>query len=78
MNKKLTAWILTGALACTLTVPAMAAEATAVPISAPISAEEQTPLPYSVLYYGTVQEVVYGEDGAIERLYLDSESSSWG
>lgn len=73
MNKKLTAWILTGALACTLTVPAMAAETTAVPISAPISAEEQTPLPYSVLYYGTVQEVVYGEDGAIERLHLDSE-----
>ena len=66
MNKKLTAIILVGALACAMTVPAMASERTAVPISAPIAAEEPQPLPDSVLYYGTVKEWVEDENGAIK------------
>lgn len=73
MNKKLTAIILVGALACAMTVPAMASERTAVPISAPIAAEEPQPLPDSVLYYGTVKEWVEDENGAIKQIYLESE-----
>ena len=68
MNKKLTAMILVGALACAMTVPAMAEGNTAVPISAPISVEEPQPLPDSVLYYGTVKEWVQDENGAIKQL----------
>lgn len=73
MNKKLTAIILVGALACAMTVPAMAEGNTAVPISAPISVEEPQPLPDSVLYYGTVKEWVKDENGAIKQLVLESE-----
>lgn len=73
MNKKLVVLTLTGALAFSLALPAMASEPVAVPISAAASVEDIQQLPASVLYYGTVQEIVKGEDGAISQLRLTSE-----
>ena len=73
MKKKLTVLVLTGALACTMALPAMAADVTAVPISAPVSSEALTALPDSVLYYGTVQEIIQGADGSITQLRMTSE-----
>lgn len=73
MNKKISALVLTGALACTLAVPAFAAEAPVVPISAPVSAEEIAVLPASVLYYGTVKEIGKNTDGSIAWLRMTSD-----
>lgn len=73
MNKKLTVLVLTGALACAMALPAMAAENTVTPISAPISTKTSVSLPDSVLYYGTVQEIVKGDEGNIIQLRMDSE-----
>ena len=73
MNKKLTVFLLTGALTCAMALPAMAAETTAVPISAPISTEESIALPDSVLYYGMVQEIVKDDAGNITQLRMTSE-----
>ena len=73
MKKKLTVLVLTGALACTMALPAMAADVTAVPISAPVSSGELAALPDSVLYYGTVQEIVKGANGSITQLRMTSE-----
>lgn len=73
MKKKLTVLVLTGALACTMALPAMAADVTAVPISAPVSTEELAALPDSVLYYGTVQEIRKDADGSITQLRMTSE-----
>lgn len=73
MNKKISALVLTGALACTLSVPAFAAEIPVVPISAPVSAEEIAALPDSVLYYGTVKEIGKNEDGSIAWLRMTSD-----
>lgn len=73
MNKKLTVLVLTGALACAMALPAMATETTAVPISAPVSTEETISMPDSVLYYGTVKEIVKDENGTITQLRMDSE-----
>lgn len=76
MKKKLTVLVLTGALACTMALPAMAADVTAVPISAPVSSGELAALPDSVLYYGTVQEIVKGANGSITQLRMTSERYS--
>lgn len=73
MNKKVSALVLTGALACALTVPAFAAEVSAVPISAPVSAEEIAVLPDSVLYYGTVKEIGENADGTMTWLRMTSD-----
>ena len=73
MNKKLTVLVLTGALACAMALPAMAAETTAVPISATVSTEEAVSLSDSVLYYGTVQEIVKDESGNITQLRMVSD-----
>lgn len=73
MKKKLTVLVLTGALACTMALPVMAADVTAVPISAPVSSSELAALPDSVLYYGTVQEIVKGANGSITQLRMTSE-----
>lgn len=73
MKKNLTVLALTGVLACALVLPAAAAQTTAVPISLPISTGAPAIVPDSVLYYGTVQEVVKGEDGSIRQLRMDSE-----
>lgn len=73
MNKKLTVLVLTGALACSMALPAMAAQTTAVPISAPVSTETAVSLPGSVLYYGTVQEIVKDAEGDITQLRMTSD-----
>lgn len=75
MNKKLPVLILTGALACAVFSPALAAEKA--PTLTPPAAyvEEVQTLPNSVLYYGTLTEIVRDEDGSIFQLYMDSEQS---
>ena len=73
MKKNLTVLALTGVLACALVLPAAAAQTTAVPISLPISTNAPASMPDSMLYYGTVQEVVKEEDGSIRQLRMDSE-----
>ena len=73
MNKKLTVLVLTGALACSMALPAMAAQTAAVPISAPVSTEAAVSLPGSVLYYGTVQEIVKDAEGNIAQLRMTSD-----
>ena len=73
MNKKLTVLVLTGALTCAMALPAMAAETTAVPISDSLSVEESHSQPDSVLYYGTVQEIVKDENGNITQLRMSSD-----
>ena len=73
MTKKLLVLILTGALACAIALPAIAAETVAIPVSAPISDEETQPLPDSVLYYGTVKEIWKGVDGEISKLCMASD-----
>lgn len=72
MNKKIPAIVVTGALACALAVPALAADVPVL-ISAPISAEEVASLPDSVLYYGTVKEIRKSADGGITWLRMTSE-----
>lgn len=72
MKKKLTVLVLTGALACTMALPAMAADITAVPISAPAGSQVAV-LPDSMLYYGTVQEIGRDSNGAITWLWMTSE-----
>lgn len=73
MNKKLPVLILTGALACAVFSPALAAEKA--PALTPPAAyvEEVQTLPNSVLYYGTLTEIVRDEDGSIFQLSMDSE-----
>lgn len=73
MNNKISALVLTGALACALAVPAFAAEAPVVPISAPVSAESISVLPDSVLYYGTVKEIGKNADGSMSWLRMTSD-----
>ena len=73
MNKKLTLLVLTGAVMCGMTLPAVAAEAPVVPASPPTAVEESFSLPDSVLYYGTVQGIVKSEDGRIVQLCMTSE-----
>lgn len=65
MKKTILALTLCGALLCPI-LPAMAA---------PVPGGETgaQPLPDSVLYYGTVQEVITDEEGAVTALWLDSE-----
>lgn len=76
MNRKLPVLILTGALACAVFSPALAAGVTpaATPIAPRSAAEEVPALPHSVLYYGTVQEILREEDGTPVQLYLESEA----
>lgn len=71
--KKISVLVLTGALACALTAPALAADVPVTPISAPVSAEEIASLPDSVLYYGTVKEIGKNADGSIIWLRMTSE-----
>lgn len=73
MKKKLTALVLTGALACSMALPAMAAQTTAIPISAPVSTEAAVSLEGSMLYYGTVQEIVKDAEGDIIQLRMTSD-----
>ena len=71
MKRTLSALMLSGALLCALSVPALAAEPAAPQTGTSLTQEET--LPDSVLYYGTVTEVVRDEDGTVSRLALSSE-----
>lgn len=73
MNKKLPVLILTGALACSVFSPALAAGKAPVSPAPVTAAEEVQVLPNSVLYYGTVKEILREEDGTLSQLYLESE-----
>lgn len=73
MNKRLPVLILTGVLASALAIPAMAADTTAPVTPVPISAEQTVSMPDSVLYYGKIEEIVRGEDGAAKQLWMSSE-----
>lgn len=75
MMKKLTVFVLSGAMLCTTVLPAMAAGGTVKPIAAPIAAEETVSLPNSVLYYGTVKEILKDDKGTMTQLHLSSEHS---
>jgi len=71
MKRTLSALMLSGALLCALSVPALAAEPAAPQTDTSLTQEET--LPDSVLYYGTVTEVIRDEDGTVSRLALSSE-----
>ena len=71
MKRTLSALMLSGALLCALSVPALAAEPAAPQTDMSLTQEET--LPDSVLYYGTVTEVIRDEDGTVSRLALSSE-----
>ena len=76
MNKKLIALALTGALTCGMVLPALAVSPAApsdTAASVTATAQEVPALPDSVLYYGTVQQVVKDENGQISQLWLTSE-----
>lgn len=71
MNRKLTALALSGALICAVSLPAMAAGNT--DVKPPVAMEEVIPMPASVLYYGTVKELIKDEDGKLIQLAMESE-----
>lgn len=73
MNKRLPVLVLTGALACIMALPAMAADVAAAPGSVPVSTEASMPISHSVLYYGTVQKIVKDENGTVMQLCMDSD-----
>lgn len=76
MNKKLIALALTGALTCGMVLPALAVSPAApsdTAASVTATAQEVPALPASVLYYGTVQQIVKDENGQITQLWLTSE-----
>ena len=76
MNKKLIALALTGALTCGMVLPALAVSPAApsdTAASVTATAQEVPALPDSVLYYGTVQQIVKDENGQITQLWLTSE-----
>ena len=73
MKKNLFVLALTGLLIFAIAVPILAAEPAAVPISTSVAEEEMPALPDSVLYYGTLREIVKDKNGNITQLCLDSE-----
>ncbi len=77
MNKKLTALALSGALLCSMGVPALAAgNAPSVSrTSEAIKMENVQSLPNSVLYFGELKGILTGEDGAVISLHMDSQQS---
>lgn len=74
MKKKAITLLLTGALVSAMTLPAMAADDTAVPaIANDAVAEDQPLLPDSMLYYGTLKEIRKSENDVISQLCLASD-----
>ncbi|WP_206457956.1 S-layer homology domain-containing protein [Anaerovorax sp. IOR16] len=73
MKKNLVAIALTGALLCTMSVQAVAAEVPNPTLSAIPTTEKSQSLSDSVLYYGQVKKIVTNKDGTISQLRLDSE-----
>lgn len=71
MKKKLLALILCGVLAVTAASPVFAAASGGDLLTS--ASEEETAPADSVLYYGTVREVLRGEDGQITGLLMESE-----
>lgn len=71
MKKKLLALILCGVLAVTAASPVFAAASGGDLLTS--ASEEETAPADSVLYYGTVREVLCGEDGQITGLLMESE-----
>ena len=74
MNKKWPVLVLTGVLAGTLMIPAMAADASPSVTPAPTATQEVTALPSSVLYYGTITSIVRDEAGNARQLWMSSDS----
>ncbi len=74
MKKKLATLALSGVLLCSMGFPAMAAGEVPAPTTE-TGTEEVQALPDSLLYCGTVKEVVTGEDGTIMGLLMESEQS---
>ncbi|WMI80501.1 S-layer homology domain-containing protein [Anaerotignum sp. MB30-C6] len=73
MNKKLTVLFLSVALACTISVPAMASMPANLQLPIATSKEEPLPLPSSVLYYGKIHKIIANDSGQITKLHLNSE-----
>lgn len=71
MKKKIPVLVLIAALICTIALSAMAVETA--PVSDSSSGTEPQPLPDSVLYYGTIEEIKQEENGTISRLHMTSE-----
>lgn len=74
MKKKLATLALSGVLLCSMGFPARAAGEIPAPTTE-TGTEEVQALPDSLLYCGTVKEVVTGEDGTIMGLLMESEQS---
>lgn len=74
MNKKLPVLVLTGVLAGTLMIPAIAADTSPSVTPAPTATQEATALPASVLYYGTITSIVRDEAGNAAQLWMSSDS----
>ena len=76
MNKTLTALLLGGAMIFSVSVQALAAEPTPSQDSlSGSSASQPQSLPHSLLYYGTVSEIVYDDQsGEVTRLNMASEA----
>lgn len=73
MNKKWTAWILSGAMICAMSAQALAAEPAIQPMPPVSEQSEAEPLPHSVLYYGKVTAINRNEAGEMTSLELESE-----
>ena len=71
MKRTLSALMISSALMCALSLPAMAVEPAADQTDTSLTQEET--LPDSVLYYGTVTEVLRDEKGAVSALVLSSD-----
>ena len=71
MKRTLSALMISSALMCALSLPAMAVEPAADQTDTSLTQEET--LPDSVLYYGTVTEVLRDEKGAVSALVLFSD-----
>ncbi len=73
MKKMLMSLVLSGALACSLALPAAAVQKTDGVRSETPAAEESATLPDSVLYYGKAETVSRGENGEISALHMSSD-----
>lgn len=71
MKNKIPLLVLIATLICTIALSAMAVETA--PDSDASSETEPQPLPDSVLYYGTIEEIKQEENGTISRLRMSSE-----
>lgn len=73
MMKKLTALALGSVLLCGSMLPVMAAEGPIDPASVSHNEEESISMCESVLYYGTVKQIIKDEKGIMTQLHMESE-----